>query len=327
MTATATLPLENALRDSLATVTIPESKAEADLLLASLPSVIRVTRHITLDPKPLSAESVLQFHGGRSIVLLNTVGRAQAMLKELQVALKASGLTITLILLHSHFFKNDRQIKEEKLHFLFGKENKGPAILVATQVVEAGLDISCSDADGLSKIDCNPLRDAHSGATVLYPIRNLPPAQINLYTGEPEAVVIPIEAEPLDGEEHVIDDGIRMVKTGDTSQVVLPGFGMFLSRKSERLLVRQGKTVVYEFPLFRLSEVVVASRGVTLSSDLIEVLCQRGIRLSFLTGGGKPYAMLSSPMLTATVISRRQQLAAIDDERGVLFAKLIVAGS
>ncbi|RJQ46072.1 MAG: CRISPR-associated endonuclease Cas1 [Gaiellales bacterium] len=117
-----------------------------------------------------------------------------------------------------------------------------------------------------------------------------------------------------------------MVKTGDTSQILLSGFGMFLSKKSERLLVRQGKTVVYEFPLFRLSEVVVASRGITLSSDLIEELCQRGIRLSFLTHGGKPYAMLSSPMLTATVISRREQLAAIGDERGVAFAKLIVAG-
>jgi CRISPR-associated protein Cas1 len=156
--------------------------------------------------------------------------------------------------------------------------------------------------------------------------RELPPAQINLFTGEPEAVVVPIESEPPDGEEQIIDEGIRMVKTGDTSQVVLSGFGMFLSKKSERLLVRQGKTVVYEFPLFRLSEVVVASRGVSLSSDLIGELCQRGIRLSFLTNGGKPYAMLSSPMLTATVISRREQLAAIADERGVEFAKLVVVG-
>jgi CRISPR-associated protein Cas1 len=158
------------------------------------------------------------------------------------------------------------------------------------------------------------------------PARELPPAQINLFTGEPEAVIVPITLEPQDADDRIIDDGIRMVKSGDTSQIVLSGFGMFLSKKSERLLVRQGKTVVYEFPLFRLSEVVVASRGVTLSSDLIEELCERGIRLSFLTHGGKPYAMLSSPMLTATVISRREQLAAIDDERGVQFSRLIVTG-
>jgi CRISPR-associated protein Cas1 len=154
----------------------------------------------------------------------------------------------------------------------------------------------------------------------------LPPAQINLFTGEAEPITVPVDAEPIDGDQYVIDDGIRMVKTGDTSQVVLSGFGMFLSKKSERLLVRDGKKVVYEFPLFRLSEVVVASRGVSLSSDLIEELCHRGIRMSFLTGGGKPYAMLSSPMLTATVVSRREQLAAMGDERGVVFAKEIVVG-
>ncbi|WP_447977323.1 CRISPR-associated endonuclease Cas1 [Candidatus Nitrospira bockiana] len=178
---------------------------------------------------------------------------------------------------------------------------------------------------GLHNAEPDPLPRIHPELAPS-PARNLPPAQINLFTGEPEAVVIPIDTEILDGDERIIDDGIRMVKTGDTSQVVLSGFGMFLSKKSERLLVRQGKTVVYEFPLFRLSEVVVASRGVTLSSDLIEELCQRGIRLSFLTSGGKPYAMLSSPMLTATVVSRRQQLAAIDDDRGVTFGKLIVSG-
>ncbi|MDC8448093.1 MAG: CRISPR-associated endonuclease Cas1 [Nitrospira sp.] len=174
--------------------------------------------------------------------------------------------------------------------------------------------------------EANPLPRIHPEIPPPQPVRVLPPAQINLFTGEPEAVVVPIETEPPDGEERIIDEGIRMVKTGDASQVVLSGFGMFLSKKSERLLVRQGKTVVYEFPLFRLSEVVVASRGVTLSSDLVEELCQRGIRLSFLTNGGKPYAMLSSPMLTATVVSRREQLAAIADERGVTFAKLIVGG-
>lgn len=172
----------------------------------------------------------------------------------------------------------------------------------------------------------DPLPRIHPEVTAPQLPHELPPAQINLFTGEPEAVVIPIETEPPDGEERIIDEGIRMVKTGDTSQVVLSGFGMALSKKSERLLVRHGKTVVYEFPLFRLSEVVVASRGVTLSSDVVEELCRRGIRLSFLTNGGKPYAMLSSPMLTATVVSRREQLAAIADERGVAFAKLIVGG-
>ena len=53
--------------------------------------------------------------------------------------------------------------------------------------------------------------------------------------------------------------------------------------------------------MFRISEVIVNSRGVGLSSDLIEELCQRGIRISFLSGGGRPYAMITSPMLNALI--------------------------
>jgi CRISP-associated protein Cas1 len=81
-----------------------------------------------------------------------------------------------------------------------------------------------------------------------------------------------------------------------------------------------------ELPLFRVGEIVIASQGVSLSADLVEACCERGIRLSFLTRSGKPYAMLSSPMLTATVITRREQLAAYNDSRGVELAKSIVRG-
>jgi len=81
-----------------------------------------------------------------------------------------------------------------------------------------------------------------------------------------------------------------------------------------------------ELPLFRISEIVVVGNGVTISTDLIEACCERGIRLSFLTSNGRPFAMLSSPMLTATVATRRQQLAAYGDPRGVEFACAVVRG-
>ncbi|MBI5527265.1 MAG: CRISPR-associated endonuclease Cas1 [Deltaproteobacteria bacterium] len=110
------------------------------------------------------------------------------------------------------------------------------------------------------------------------------------------------------------------------SQLVVSGFGAFLSKKSERVLVRQGDKVVFEFPLFRLSEIVISSRGITLSSDIIMACCERGIRLSFLTGGGKPYAMITSPMLTAVVAARRAQMEALSDRRGFEFARAIVTG-
>ncbi len=143
MTATATRPLENVLQEALGTVSVPETETELERLLDSLPSVTEVTRHIAMESEPLSAESVLRCQGGRSLVLLNTVGRAQAMFAALRRHLEAERSNIPLVLLHSRFFREDRRAKENRLRSLFGKGVKGPAILVATQVVEAGIDISC----------------------------------------------------------------------------------------------------------------------------------------------------------------------------------------
>ncbi len=81
-----------------------------------------------------------------------------------------------------------------------------------------------------------------------------------------------------------------------------------------------------EVPLFRIHEIVVASRGVSLSTDLIQSCCERGIRIAFLSPDGRPYAMLASPMLGATVQTRREQLAAYLDARGAAFARAIVRG-
>jgi CRISPR-associated protein Cas1 len=117
-----------------------------------------------------------------------------------------------------------------------------------------------------------------------------------------------------------------VAKTADSAQLILSGFGIYLGKKSERLLVKLNGKTVYEFPFFRISEVVVASRGVSLSSDLIKEFCERGIRTTFVEPSGRPYAMLSSPALTATVESRREQLLAYNDARGLEFARLVVRG-
>jgi len=156
-----------------------------------------------------------------------------------------------------------------------------------------------------------------------------PALQVNLFTGKPEPLrVFSPEPEPgRDGEEIELDEGISVVHSEDLTQVIVSGFGCFLSKKSERMLVKRpdGK-VLYQFPMFRLSEVIVNSRGVGLSSDLVEELCRRGIRISFLSGGGRPYAMLTSPMLNAVVSTRRAQLSALSDERGVEFSRAVVRG-
>jgi CRISPR-associated protein Cas1 len=151
-------------------------------------------------------------------------------------------------------------------------------------------------------------------------------AQFNLFTGAAEPVPVEVPEPEEVGREIHVDEGITLVKSEDGSQLILSGYGLFLSKKSERLLVRKGKDVIYQFPFFRINEVVVGSRGVSMSSDFLEEVCVRGIRLSFLDYSGKPYAMVTSPMLTATVQARREQILAFNDKRGLEFCKAVVLG-
>jgi CRISPR-associated protein Cas1 len=169
----------------------------------------------------------------------------------------------------------------------------------------------------------------HSAEPALKVVEPELPLQLNLFTRKAEPLRLEIVEPPVEreGEEVEVDDGIAVIKSENLSQIIVSGHGCFLSKKSERVVVKRpdGK-VLYQFPMFRISEVIVNSRGVGLSSDLIEELCQRGIRISFLSGGGKPYAMITSPMLNAVVTTRRAQLAAMSDGRGLEFSRAIVRG-
>lgn len=143
MTATATPALQAVLKDALGTEQVPGEPTGWEALLQSLPSVTTVRREIVMEPKPLTTETVLGQHRSRSIVLFNQVRRAQQFYLELFAEAEDRGLCANIILLHSRFFKGDRHSKEEKLRHLFGKGSQANAILISTQVIEAGIDISC----------------------------------------------------------------------------------------------------------------------------------------------------------------------------------------
>ena len=94
-------------------------------------------------------------------------------------------------------------------------------------------------------------------------------------------------------------------------------FGVFIGLHSERLQIsRKGQTVL-EAPLVKLSHVLILSNGVSVSSNAVRECCLRGIPVTFLDGKGQPYATLLSPELTGTVRTRREQLLAYGDARGV----------
>lgn len=110
--------------------------------------------------------------------------------------------------------------------------------------------------------------------------------------------------------------------------LVIAEHGVHLGKHSERLQVTRIKSneVLEEAPLLHLDAVVIGSRGVSLSADAVQVCAERGIPIHFVSGTGVPYASLYSAGLTGTIATRRAQLEAYRDERGVNAAKAFVHG-
>jgi CRISPR-associated protein Cas1 len=102
--------------------------------------------------------------------------------------------------------------------------------------------------------------------------------------------------------------------------------GAYVGRRSERIRISVKGETLDERPLYGLEGVLIASGGVSVSSDLVRECAERGIPIHFLSRSGTPYARLIAPGLTGTVRTRREQLLASGDRRGVLLAKAFAQG-
>lgn len=98
---------------------------------------------IFVKDETINSQSILNGHKKKTIVICNRVEKAQQLYNEV-INTDLPGIEKTNILcLHSRFFDEDRKKKEEDLKRLFGNKNEESAILISTQVIEAGMDISC----------------------------------------------------------------------------------------------------------------------------------------------------------------------------------------
>lgn len=104
------------------------------------------------------------------------------------------------------------------------------------------------------------------------------------------------------------------------------GFGVSVSKKSERLVVKRKGEVIFERPFFDVERVIVSTEGATISAAAIHECVKHGIPLEFLSFSGAPYASLVSPSLGGTVRTRREQLLAYEDRRGVILGKAFAVG-
>jgi CRISPR-associated endonuclease/helicase Cas3 len=138
MTATLSVSASTIVAERLlaAQVSVPPEEARA------IPSQAGKQRRYVWHAESLTAAAITQAHRNRSIVVVNTVSRAQSLVEEVRQQVGPEGPEV--LLLHSRFLASDRRRVEEVLLNRLGEKADGNVILVATQVIEVGLNISCS---------------------------------------------------------------------------------------------------------------------------------------------------------------------------------------
>ena len=151
MTATMSDDLMHVLKSELENykiLTLDDFQNDIPKIKSLIPSTDK--KHIKVEKSRLNALKIVEEHENiiekdekRTIVICNRVENAQRIYNEIKAELERRNLsTKNLICLHSRFFDNHRKEKEDRLKSLFGKGSKENAILISTQVIEAGMDIS-----------------------------------------------------------------------------------------------------------------------------------------------------------------------------------------
>ena len=106
--------------------------------------------------------------------------------------------------------------------------------------------------------------------------------------------------------------------------LVISDYGSFLGVNNHRLAVKSGDNSRY-FPLNRLATVSIAKRGISISSDLVESLGARGIKLFFLDFRGVAHSALIGQAHHGTVAVRIAQIQ-FSNDRKLDVARQIIIG-
>ncbi len=147
MTATFSSNMLQRLGNLLGAVVVPEDK-KARIGMEKIGAQVGKDRRFYTVDADISAEIVLSHNAKRTICICNTVHAAQTLYQDIRALLKARGDDATHVeLLHSRFYKQDRDAKETWIREQFGipqaKYTGQPLILIATQVIEVGVDATC----------------------------------------------------------------------------------------------------------------------------------------------------------------------------------------
>jgi len=112
----------------------------------------------------------------------------------------------------------------------------------------------------------------------------------------------------------------------EKNYLIVDKYGTFLSKHSERIRVKIEGKIVEEVPIIHLAAILITSRGVSLSSDVIEICSKNGIDVFFISGNGDIYCRLGGAAPIGTVRTRREQLMSFNDKRGLILGKSFAFG-
>ncbi len=99
-----------------------------------------IKKEVIISENTIDAETIVSNHKNKTIVICNRVETAQSLFIEIE---KIKKTETEIFCIHGRFFDKDRKEKEKKVKEYFKKGSKKNAILISTQVIEAGMDISC----------------------------------------------------------------------------------------------------------------------------------------------------------------------------------------
>ena len=106
--------------------------------------------------------------------------------------------------------------------------------------------------------------------------------------------------------------------------IIVNSYGMFLGLKSQRLVVKEDGNVKNEIVLNRIKTIQILSRGISLSSDLINSCSQRGIKIFFNTFNS--FSALHTLYEHKSVMVRRNQFISCEEKEGLELARLLILG-
>ncbi|MEM2736467.1 MAG: CRISPR-associated endonuclease Cas1 [Thermoproteota archaeon] len=108
-------------------------------------------------------------------------------------------------------------------------------------------------------------------------------------------------------------------------RLVVNDYGVFVGVKGDRVIVKKSGEKIVEIAAGNISQVIVASRGVSMSSAFLRLMLKHKVDFVLLSGFGTPFGRLIGRRGGAIEL-RKNQIQAQNDERGRHLAKQFAKG-